>query len=162
MIIHVKKNRPRVNPFVSISVFSETMSRSEASVSPFILRSAAAVCSSASELTVALPTNNRPHPYPSLPLVEFLQLLLIALAKLVTDGLYKIGQLALVTARFGRKIVNLPPKDPQLRPGCRNTNSLRWVPRRGKSIIKWGHRRVLEAIWGGFLDDYCHTSDVGS
>ena len=86
------------------------MSRSEASVSPFILRSAAAVCSSASELTVALPTNNSPHPYPSLPLVEFLQLLLIALAKLVTDGLYKIGQLALVTARFGRKIVNLTPR----------------------------------------------------
>ena len=138
------------------------MSRSEASVSPFILRSAAAVCSSASELTVALPTNNRPHPYPSLPLDEFLQLLLIVLAKLVTEGLYKIGQLALVAARFGRKIVNLPPKDPQLRPGCRYTNSLRWVPRRGKSIIKWGHRMVLEAIWGGFLDDRCHTSDVGS
>ena len=108
MIIHVKKNRPRVNPYVSIRVFCETMSRSEASVSPFILRSAAAVCSSASELTETLPTNNRPHPYPSLPLVEFLQILLIALAKLVTDGLYKIGQLALVTARFGRKIVNLP------------------------------------------------------
>ena len=43
-------------------VFCETMYRSEASVSPFILRSAAAVCSSASELTVALPTNNRPSP----------------------------------------------------------------------------------------------------
>ena len=40
------------------------MSRSEASVSPFILRSAAAVCSSASEQTVALPTNNRPSPLP--------------------------------------------------------------------------------------------------
>ena len=51
-----------------------------------------------------------PCPYPSLPLVEFLQLLLIVLAKLVTDGLYKIGQLALVTARFGRKIVNLAPR----------------------------------------------------
>ena len=87
-----------------------------------------------------------PCPYPSLPLVEFLQLLLIVLAKLVTEGLYKIGQLALVTARFGRKIVNLVPKDPQFRPGCRNTNSLRWVLRRGKSIIKWGHRRVLVAI----------------
>ena len=45
-------------------VFSETMSRSEASVSPFILRSAAAVCSSASELTETLPTNNRPSPLP--------------------------------------------------------------------------------------------------
>jgi hypothetical protein len=143
-------------------VFSEIMSRSEASVSPFILRSAAAVCSSASELTVALPTNNRPHPYPSFPLVEFLQLLLIVLAKLVTDGLYKIGQLVLVTARFGQKIVNLAPKDPQFRSGCRNPNSLRWVPRRGKSIIKWAHRRVLEAILCGFLDDCCHTSDVGS
>ena len=103
-----------------------------------------------------------PCPYPSLPLVEFLQLLLIVLAKLVTEGLYKIGQLALVTARFGRKIVNLVPKDPQFRPGCWNTNSLRWVPRRGKSVIKWARRRVLEAIWGGFLDDCCHTSDVGS
>ena len=87
-----------------------------------------------------------PHPYPSFPLDEFLQLLLIALAKLVTEGLYKIGQLVLVTARFGRKIVNLVPKDPQFRPGYRYANSLRWVPRRGKSIIKWGHRRVLVAI----------------
>ena len=63
---------------------------------------------------------------------------------------------------LGRKIVNLPPKDPQFRPGYRYANSLRWVPRRGKSIIKWGHRRVLEAIWGGFWDDCCHTSGVGS
>ena len=63
---------------------------------------------------------------------------------------------------FWPKDCQFGPKDPQFRSGCRNTNSLRWVPRRGKSIIKWGHRRVLEAIWGGFLDDYCHTSDVGS
>ena len=63
---------------------------------------------------------------------------------------------------LGRKIVNLPPKDPQFRPGYQYANSLRWVPRRGKSIIKWGHRMVLEAIWGGFWDDCCHTSGVGS
>ena len=117
MVIHVKKNRPRVNPFVSISVFCETMSRSEASVSPFILRSAAAVCSSASELTETLPTNNRPHPYPSLPLVEFLQLLLIVLAKLVTEGLYKIGQLALVAVRFGPKDCQFDPQGPSIQVG---------------------------------------------
>ena len=51
-------------PFCVFRVFCETMSRSEASVSPFILRSAAAVCSSASELTETLPTNNRPSPLP--------------------------------------------------------------------------------------------------
>ena len=103
-----------------------------------------------------------PCPAPPFPPGEFLQFPIVRLTKYVTDGLYRIGQLALVTARFGRKIVNLAPKDPQFRPGCRYANSLRWVPRRGKSIIKWGHRRVLEAIWGGFLDGCCHTSVVGS
>ena len=44
-----------------------------------------------------------PHAIPSLPLDKFLQLLVVVLAKLVTDGLYKIGQLALVAARFGPK-----------------------------------------------------------
>ena len=38
--------------------------RRKTTVSSFILRSAAAVCSSASEQTVALPTNNRPSPLP--------------------------------------------------------------------------------------------------
>ena len=103
-----------------------------------------------------------PCPAPPFPPGESLQFPIVGLMKYVTDGLYRIGQLALVTARFGQKIVNLAPKDLQLRSECWNTNSLRWVPRRGKSVIKWGHRMVLEAIWGGFLDDRCHTSDVGS
>ena len=74
----------------------------------------------------------------------------------------RLANWPLLLSVLGRKIVNLPPEDPQFRPGCRYANSLRWVPRKGKSIIKWGHRRVLVAIWGGFLDDCCHTSDVGS
>jgi hypothetical protein len=51
-----------------------------------------------------------PHAIPSLPLDKFLQLLGVVLAKLVTDGLYKIGQLALDTARFGHKIGHLAAK----------------------------------------------------
>ena len=42
----------------------------------------------------------------------------LGLTKYVTNGLCKIGQFALVTARFGQKIVNLAPKNPQLRSGC--------------------------------------------
>ena len=55
-----------------------------------------------------------PCPYPSLPLVEFLQLLLIVLAKLVTEGLYKIGQLALVAVRFWPKDCQFAPQGPSI------------------------------------------------
>jgi hypothetical protein len=40
----------------------------------------------------------------SLPLDEFLQFLIVVLAKFATDGLFKIGQLALVTPRIGHQV----------------------------------------------------------
>ena len=45
-----------------------------------------------------------PHAIPSLPLDKFLQLLVVVLAKLVTDGLYQIGQMDLVTPRIGHQV----------------------------------------------------------
>ena len=40
----------------------------------------------------------------SLPLDELLQFLIVVLDKFATDGLYKIGQLALVTPRIGPQV----------------------------------------------------------
>ena len=48
-----------------------------------------------------------PHAIPSLPLDKFLQLLVVVLAKLVTDGLYKIGQLALVASGINHQVGHL-------------------------------------------------------
>ena len=40
----------------------------------------------------------------SLPLDEFLQSLIVVLAKFAADGLYKIGQLAIVTPKIGHQV----------------------------------------------------------
>ena len=59
-----------------------------------------------------------PHPYPSLPLIKFLKLLLVVLAKLVTEGLYQIGQMDLDTACFTVEDGHLAPKFYLMRSRC--------------------------------------------
>ena len=131
---------------------------------PSVVRSPFLRCSSVGERTKGGVTY-KPHP-PTLPLRSHSSSFFSSSSSCSRNwwqmASTRLANWSLLLSVFGRKIVNLPPKGPQFRPGCWNTNSLRWVPRRGKSIIKWGHRMVLEAIWGGFLDDCCHTSDVGS
>ena len=117
MLLKQKKvNYPKCG--VNFKISGTHTLRRKTTVSSFILRSAAVVCSSASEQTVALPTSNRPHPYPSLPLVEFLLFLLVVLAKLVTEGLYQIGQMDLDTACFAVEDGHLVPKFYQMSSGC--------------------------------------------
>ena len=41
----------------------------------------------------------------------------LGLTKYVTDGLYKIGQLPLVTARFGPKDCQFGPQEPSIQAG---------------------------------------------
>ena len=53
----------------------------------------------------------------SLPLDEFLQFPIVVLAKFATDGLFMIGQLALVTARFGPKDCQFGPQEPSIEVG---------------------------------------------
>ena len=135
----------------SVKRFQEHTLRRKTTVSSFILRSAAAVCSSASEQTVALPTNIRPHPYPSLPLDEFLQLILVVLAKLVTEGLYQIGQMDLDTACFAVEDGHLVPKFYLMRSRCWNLKTPTWAPSREDSIGTSGKGIDFEArersIW---------------
>ena len=92
-----------------------------------------------------------PHPYPSLPLDEFLQLILVVLAKLVTKGLYQIGQLALGTACFAVEDGHLAPKFYLMRSRCWNLKTPTWAPSREDSIGTSGKGIVFEArersIW---------------
>ena len=130
--------------------FQEHTLRRKTTVSSFILRSAAAVCSSESEQTVALPSSNRPHPYPSLPLVEFLLFLLGVSAKLVTEGLYQIGQMDLDTACFAVEDGHLAPKFYQMSSGCWNLKTHTWVPSRINNIGIMRKNIVSEA-WEGSI-----------
>ena len=131
---HQHAGTPRNTLNFCVDTFTSLLRR-KTTVSSFIPRSAAVVCSSASEQTVALPTNNRPHPYPSFSLVEFLQLLGVVLAKLVTEGLYQIGQMDLDTACFAVEDGHLAPKFYLMRSRCWNLKTHTWVPSRVKYIV---------------------------
>ena len=91
-----------------------------------------------------------PHAIPSLPLDKFLQLLVVVLAKLVTEGLYQIGQMDLDTACFAVEDGHLAPKFYQMSSGCWILKTHTWVPSRVNNI---GIRRksiVFEA-WEGII-----------
>ena len=140
----------RAKLYFCVDTFTSHL-RQKTTVSSFIPRSAAVVCSSASEQTVALPTSIRPHPYPSFPLDESLQLLLGVLAKLVTEGLYQIGQMDLDTACFAVEDGHLAPKFYLMRSRCWNLKTPTWAPSREDSIGTSGKGIVFEArersIW---------------
>ena len=89
-----------------------------------------------------------PHPYPSLPLVEFLLFLLGVSAKLVTEGLYQIGQMDLDTACFAVEDGHLVPKFYQMRSGCWYLKTHTWVPSRVKYIVIRRKNIVSEACEG--------------
>ena len=89
-----------------------------------------------------------PHAIPSLPLVEFLKLLLVVLAKLVTEGLYQIGQMDLDTACFAVEDGHLVTKFYQMSSGCWYLKTHTWVPSRVKYIGIMRKNIVSEACEG--------------
>ena len=89
-----------------------------------------------------------PHPYPSLPLVEFLLFLLGVSAKLVTEGLYQIGQMDLDTACFAVEDGHLAPKFYLMRLRCWNLKTHTWVPSRVKKFGIMRRSIVSEACEG--------------
>ena len=91
-----------------------------------------------------------PHPYPSFPLDESLKFLLGVLAKLVTEGLYQIGQMDLDTACFAVEDGHLAPKFYQMSSGCWNLKTHTWVPSRINNIGIMRKNIVSEA-WEGII-----------
>ena len=89
-----------------------------------------------------------PHAIHSLPLIKFLKLLLVVLAKLVTEGLYQIGQMDLDTACFAVEDGHLAPKFYLMRSRCWNLKTHTGTPSRVKYIVIRRNNIVSEACEG--------------
>ena len=91
-----------------------------------------------------------PHAIPSLPLDKFLQLLVVVLAKLVTEGLYQIGQMDLDTACFAVEDGHLVTKFYQMSSGCWYLKTHTWVPSRVK-YIGIMRKNIVSEAWEGII-----------
>ena len=72
-------------------------------------------------------------------------------AGIAANGLYRIGQIALITTTFGHQMSHLPHNSCQMRPGYWNFAELKYAPNKGKNIKTKGFCTSFEALESWFL-----------